>query len=119
MFVLVQMEMIIFQLRQHTSKLGLVELLLSTDARGYTPVDYIEPRLQTNWRRMLDSIIGWALPDTPSPPPPARVASQDTPACAAPPRALAANHAVVETTDSVEFEAIASISCVFWSRVSF
>lgn len=39
---------------------GLLELMLSEDKHGYTPLDYVVPAQQPNWRRIVDTVVEWA-----------------------------------------------------------
>jgi len=34
--------------------------MLSEDKHGYTPLDYVVPAQQPNWRRIVDTVVGWA-----------------------------------------------------------
>lgn len=47
-------------LREATGKNGLLELMLSEDKHGYTPLDYVVPSLQPNWRKIVDTVVAWA-----------------------------------------------------------
>ena len=78
-------------LHEATGRSGLLELMLSEDKHGYTPLDYVVPEQQPNWRRIVDTVVAWAASDeghetaftcgtgppaapAPPPPPPARAA---------------------------------------------
>ena len=43
-----------------TGRSGILDLMLSQDKHGYTPLDYVIPASQPNWRRLFDKIINWA-----------------------------------------------------------
>jgi len=58
--VLRAMESIVDLLRDHTGKNGILELMLSQDKHGYTPLDYVVPSQQPNWRRVVDRVVAWA-----------------------------------------------------------
>ena len=58
--VLEAMEALVDMLHAATGKEGLVEMMLSEDKHGYTPLDYFVPEQQPNWRKVVDTIIAWA-----------------------------------------------------------
>lgn len=58
--VLEAMEKMVGILREATGKNGLLELMLSEDKHGYTPLDYVVPSLQPNWRKIVDTVVAWA-----------------------------------------------------------
>ncbi|KAJ8610030.1 hypothetical protein CTAYLR_006644 [Chrysophaeum taylorii] len=58
--VLEAMEKMVDILREATGKNGLLELMLSEDKHGYTPLDYVVPSQQPNWRKIVDTVVGWA-----------------------------------------------------------
>ncbi|EGB04044.1 hypothetical protein AURANDRAFT_55367 [Aureococcus anophagefferens] len=43
---------------------GLLELMLSEDKHGYTPLDYVVPAQQPNWRTIVDTVVSWAACDS-------------------------------------------------------
>jgi len=58
--VLEAMENMVAILRESTGKNGLLELMLSEDKHGYTPLDYVVPSQQPNWRKIVDTVVAWA-----------------------------------------------------------
>uniref|UniRef100_A0A7S3JUY4 PAS domain-containing protein n=1 Tax=Aureoumbra lagunensis TaxID=44058 RepID=A0A7S3JUY4_9STRA len=58
--VLAAMEKLVETLREHTGKDGILELMLSEDKHGYTPLDYVVPSQQPNWRKVVDTVVSWA-----------------------------------------------------------
>ncbi|KAJ1459360.1 hypothetical protein M885DRAFT_613524 [Pelagophyceae sp. CCMP2097] len=57
--VLKAMERLIALLYEWTGSVGLLELMISADKHGYTPLDYVVPSQQPNWKHVVDTIIGW------------------------------------------------------------
>lgn len=58
--VLEAMEKMVDILREATGKNGILELMLSEDKHGYTPLDYVVPSQQPNWRKVVDTVVTWA-----------------------------------------------------------
>ena len=58
--VLAAMEAIVDMLREYTGKNGVLELMLSQDKHGYTPLDYVIPSQQPNWKSIVDRVVSWA-----------------------------------------------------------
>ena len=61
--VLEAMETMVDMLHESTGKEGLLELMLSEDKHGYTPLDYVVPEQQPNWRKVVDTVVAWAVSD--------------------------------------------------------
>ena len=61
--VLEAMETMVDMLHESTGKEGLLELMLSEDKHGYTPLDYVVPEQQPNWRKVVDTVVAWAASD--------------------------------------------------------
>mmetsp|Transcript_29233 Transcript_29233/g.89437 ORF Transcript_29233/g.89437 Transcript_29233/m.89437 type:complete len:595 (-) Transcript_29233:39-1823(-) len=57
--VLRVMEKLVHVISRRSGKHGILELLLSQDKHGYTPLDYVIPVQQPNWRQLFDAIIAW------------------------------------------------------------
>ena len=61
--VLEAMETMVDMLHESTGKEDLLELMLSEDKHGYTPLDYVVPEQQPNWRKVVDTVVAWAASD--------------------------------------------------------
>merc|ERR1711998_626971 len=57
--VLEAMELVLEVLFAVTGKIGLLALLQSPDRHGLTPLEYIKPSQQTNWKLLVDKIVSW------------------------------------------------------------
>lgn len=58
--VLDAMEELVKMLTEYTGKRGILELMLSEDNHGFTPLDYIRPETQTNWKHIIETVVSWA-----------------------------------------------------------
>jgi len=57
------MEALVELLSDAAGKIGIIDLMLSQDKHGYTPLDYVIPLQQPNWRRLFDRVINWCADD--------------------------------------------------------
>ena len=54
------METMVDTIHDATGRHGLLELMLSEDKHGYTPLDYVVPEQQPNWRKIVDTVVSRA-----------------------------------------------------------